>query len=86
MDNLTASTAGSWEKRPKEARTRVSYPAPDPSRGVRHRAKRASDMRRNREDPSGLAGGVNPYAYAGNDPVNPRDWSGRSCEPARAAA
>jgi hypothetical protein len=43
-----AGTAGSWEKRPKEAPTRVSYPAPHRSRGVRHRAKRVSDMLRNR--------------------------------------
>ena len=28
------------------------------------------------EDPIGLAGGVNPYAYAGNDPVNATDPSG----------
>lgn len=33
------------------------------------------------EDPIGLAGGVNQYAYAGNDPVNGRDPSGlEPCE------
>ena len=32
------------------------------------------------EDPSGLAGGANPYAFGGNDPVNARDPSGRWCE------
>lgn len=29
------------------------------------------------EDPIGLAGGVNPYVYAGNDPVNLKDPNGR---------
>src|SRR3989338_5300026 len=28
------------------------------------------------EDPVGLAGGPNPYVFAGNDPVNRRDPSG----------
>ncbi len=32
------------------------------------------------EDPIGLAGGLNPYAFAAGDPVNMRDPSGRSCE------
>jgi len=48
MDNLTAGTAGSRAKSPKEARPRVSYPAPGPRSGVRHRAKRVSEMLRNR--------------------------------------
>lgn len=30
------------------------------------------------EDPTGLAGGINGYAYAGNDPVNGRDPTGLS--------
>ncbi len=33
------------------------------------------------KDPIGLAGGVNVYAYAANDPVNMVDWSGRAPEP-----
>jgi len=48
MDNLTAGTAGSRAESPKEARPRVSYPAPRPGSGVRHRAKRVSEMLRNR--------------------------------------
>ena len=31
------------------------------------------------EDPIGLAGGINAFAYAGNDPVNQRDPTGRYC-------
>jgi RHS repeat-associated protein len=31
------------------------------------------------EDPLGLAGGINPYVYAGNDPVNNRDPFGLEC-------
>lgn len=31
-------------------------------------------------DPAGLAGGMNPYVFAGNDPVNGRDPSGNVCE------
>lgn len=32
------------------------------------------------EDPIGLAGGINPYVYAGNNPVTYRDPSGVSTE------
>lgn len=32
------------------------------------------------EDPVGLAAGVNPYVYAGNDPVNFEDPSGEQCQ------
>jgi len=32
------------------------------------------------EDPIGLLGGINPYVYAGNDPVNQLDPSGQ-CGP-----
>jgi len=32
------------------------------------------------EDPAGLAAGVNPYRYAGNDPVNSHDPSGLDCK------
>jgi hypothetical protein len=32
------------------------------------------------EDPLGLAAGINPYAYTGNDPVNFRDPTGEGCE------
>lgn len=31
------------------------------------------------QDPLGLEAGINPYAYAGNDPVNARDPSGLEC-------
>lgn len=36
------------------------------------------------EDPIGLEGGVDPYAYAGNDPVNFSDPSGTDCTAAEA--
>jgi RHS repeat-associated protein len=32
------------------------------------------------EDPIGLSGGINPYVFAGNDPVNQRDPSGLECQ------
>jgi RHS repeat-associated protein len=31
------------------------------------------------EDPIGLAGGINPYVFAGNDPVNSADPYGLDC-------
>jgi RHS repeat-associated protein len=31
------------------------------------------------QDPIGLDGGINPYSFAGNDPVNARDPSGYGC-------
>ncbi len=31
------------------------------------------------EDPTGLGGGINPYVFAGDDPINRRDPSGLGC-------
>jgi len=49
---------------------------------VRNRWYDPSLARFNSEDPIGIAGGINTYAYAGNDPINLRDPSGLSpcCE------
>ena len=37
------------------------------------------------EDPIGLAGGINAYVYAGDNPVNGRDPSGE-CHPGKESA
>jgi RHS repeat-associated protein len=51
----------------------------DTETGLYYNRARYYDPRLERflsEDPLGLAGGINPYAYAGNDPINYRDPTG----------
>ena len=55
----------------------------DPSTGLVYLRARYYDPQQGRfvsEDPAGRAGGANPYLFAGDDPVNGRDPSGKWCE------
>jgi RHS repeat-associated core domain len=75
MDRNDATLPGSlrFQARPYDAETglyyfRARYYDPDLARFVS-------------EDPIGLEGGINPYAFAGNDPVNAGDPSGENVLP-----
>lgn len=56
-------TGRAWDTGPELYYYRARYYDPDLGRFIS-------------EDPIGLAGGINPYVYVGNDPINARDPSG----------
>jgi len=72
-----------WGQEPADTgfivRNRMAGQEYDQEIGLYHMGARYYDPVLGRwltEDPAGIAGGINLYAYAGNDPVNMRDPSG----------
>lgn len=72
-----------WGQEPTDTgfilRYRMGQQEYDQETGLYHMGPRYYDPALGRwlsEDPVGIAGGINLYAYAGNDPVNGRDPSG----------